>query len=75
VKSKVARVEMDNESLKARLRGLVREQKDAGDVRLLKAEFTELNQQIGKWRHRHEDIIHRFLRLRGNPDDRIQKNQ
>ena len=77
LRKKNQRLEGENDSLKARVRELLRLAKEATDdrVRLLKDEVFTLNNQIKEWRRRYEDVDRRLKRLRENLDDHIEANQ
>lgn len=77
LRKKNTRLEAENDSLKARVREVLRLAKEATDDRVLqlKSEVLSLNKQIGEWRRRYEDLDRRLKRLRENMDDHIEQNQ
>ena len=72
-----ARIEADNDSLKSRVRELLRSSKEQQDdrVRLLEDELAQGKQRIADDRRRYEDLERRLKRLRENLDDHIEHNR
>ena len=77
LKKKNTRLESENDTLKTRVRELLRAVKEVADepARRLKEEISMLNVQIGEWRRRYEDVDRRLKRLRENLDDHIEQNE
>lgn len=72
-----ARIEADNESLKSRVRELLRSSKEQQDDRvlLLKDKLVQSEERIAEFRRRYEDLDRRLKRLRENLDDHIEHNR
>jgi len=70
LRKKNTRLETENDSLKTRVREVLRLAKDATDDRV-----RQLKDEVLEWRRRYEDIDRRLKRLRENLDDHIEANQ
>ncbi|KAK1755482.1 hypothetical protein QBC47DRAFT_190108 [Echria macrotheca] len=66
----IFRLEAEGETLKARIRELVRQIREATDDRVF-----SLREEVSEWRRRYEDTERRLRRLRENLDDHIEANQ
>jgi chromosome segregation ATPase len=70
LRRKNTKLETENESLKMRVREVLRIAKEATDDRV-----RQLRDEVAEWRRRYEDQDRRIKRLRDNMDDHIAANE
>ncbi|KAK3387582.1 hypothetical protein B0H63DRAFT_160606 [Podospora didyma] len=76
LKKKNARLETDNDTLKARIRDLARQLKDSVENRAqnFKAQVDVLRQDVNDWRRRYDDLERRYKLLGRNLDAHVEDN-